>query len=189
MRNTTEGLKNRVPLLCTHYDNVTTPEVLGRLRELIPENLSFGKLDKNTTYILKQTSSAEGYEPDAEEYTYYVDTTGHIKGSAKADVQLKNFIPRAEIDLRDILLHTPVSGKKLSLYDNSGKQLSTWTTGTTPEDVTNLPEGSYYILQDGSCSPSVSIMTPHPMSRKSPGALKRWWRLQHACVRDSPMCG
>lgn len=114
--------------------------------------ITFTNLEKNTSYTLTQESASNGYQPDRATYTFFVDATGHINGEAKAPLELTNFIPRVSIGLRDMLLHGPVADKTLSLYDSSDTLLRTWSTNGNDEVVTNLSEGSYYVLIDNQAS-------------------------------------
>lgn len=110
--------------------------------------ITFTNLEKNTSYTLTQESASKGYQPDKDSYTFFVDSTGHINGEAKAPIELTNFIPRVSIGLRDKLLHGPVADRTLSLYDSSNALIRSWTTSGADEIVTGLGEGNYYVLID-----------------------------------------
>lgn len=111
--------------------------------------LMFTNLEKNVTYTLRQSAAVGEYQMDEAAYTYYVDQTGRIMNKAKAAAQLTNYIPRVEIALSDLLTHTPVEEKALSLYRANGEIVRTWTSGTTAMEITGLEEGDYYILIGG----------------------------------------
>lgn len=108
--------------------------------------LVFTDLEKNVTYHLRQESAPGDYSADEGEYTFPVDRTGHIDGQASVSVALTNYVPRVAIRLTDIILRTPVSGQKITLYDSQGQQIHTYTASGTDEIFTDLAEGSYYIL-------------------------------------------
>lgn len=109
-------------------------------------SIVFTNLEKNVTYHLRQETAPEGYQLDKREYTFFVDTTGHIEGEAKSSLVLTNFVPRVAIGLNDILLKGSVADKNLSLYDSNGTLIRTWNTSGKDEVIQNLPQGSYYIL-------------------------------------------
>ena len=111
--------------------------------------LVFTNLEKNTTYILRQTGTSGNYKFDAVDTEIYVDATGRINEEVKAEYALTNYIERVNIEVRSRLLGNPVSDVGMALYNESGEQIRIWTSSGSAETFENLPGGSYYVLVDG----------------------------------------
>lgn len=103
------------------------------------------ELEKNTTYTIRQTSSAEDYQLDPNEYTFNVTADGRIDGDAQKELGLTNRVLRVSIGAASNLLGGQRAGVELSLYDASDNLIRTWTTTNAPITFTDLKAGSYYI--------------------------------------------
>ncbi len=107
------------------------------------------ELEKDTTYTIRQTASAEGYLMDAATYTFYVASDGRIDSEAQKELQLTNRMLRVSIGAASNLLGGQRAGAELSLHTSDGTLLQTWTTTNEPVTFTNLSVGSYYVTVDG----------------------------------------
>ncbi len=107
------------------------------------------ELEKDTTYTIRQTSSAEDYLMDAAEYTVYVASDGRMDNETQKNLRLTNRMLRVSIGAASSLLGGQRAGAELSLYTSDGTFLRTWTTTNAPITFTNLSAGVYYITMDG----------------------------------------
>lgn len=103
------------------------------------------ELEKNTTYTICQTSTAEDYAIDPTEYTFNVTADGRIDGEAQKELNLTNRVIRVSIGAASNILGGQRAGVELSLYDASDNLIRTWTTTNTPITFTDLEAGSYYV--------------------------------------------
>lgn len=109
----------------------------------------FTDLEKNTTYLLRQTSAPGEYKFDSSVVEVYVSGDGRIDGEAEAVYDLTNYIARVNISVEDRLFSNPLSDVNLALYDSDGQMIRSWTSRGSAETFENLPEGGYYVLVDG----------------------------------------
>lgn len=109
----------------------------------------FTDLEKNTTYLLRQTSAPGEYQFDRSVVEVYVSGDGRIDGEAEAVYDLTNYIVRVNISVEDRLFSNPLSDVNLALYDSDGQLIRSWTSRGSAETFENLPEGGYYVLVDG----------------------------------------
>ena len=109
----------------------------------------FTDLEKNTTYLLRQTSAPGEYKYDSSAVEIYVSGDGRIEGEAEAVYDLTNYIARVNINVEDRLFGNPLSDVNLALYDSDGQMIQSWTSSGSAETFENLPEGGYYVLIDG----------------------------------------
>ena len=103
------------------------------------------ELEKNTTYTICQTSTAEDYAIDPTEYTFNVTADGRIDGETQKELNLTNRVIRVSIGAASNILGGQRAGVELSLYDASDNLIRTWTTTNTPITFTDLEAGSYYV--------------------------------------------
>lgn len=103
------------------------------------------ELEKNTTYTIRQTGTAEDYAIDPTEYTLNVTADGRINGDAQAELNLTNRVIRVSIGAASNILGGQRAGVELSLYNASDELLRTWTTTNAPITFTDLKAGSYYV--------------------------------------------
>ena len=131
-------------LSCADHPELTQTGTTDANGELV-----FTDLEKNRTYILRQTGASGNYKFDAAETEIYVDATGRINEEAKAEYAMTNYIERVNIEVRSRLLGNPVSNVGMALYNESGEQIRIWTSSGAAETFENLPGGSYYVLVNG----------------------------------------
>ena len=88
------------------------------------------------TYVLEETLPADGYVT-AESISFTVEDTGEVQ-----KVEMKDDITKVEISKTDI------SGKelpsaKLTILDQEGNEVESWTSGEKPHYIEMLPIGKY----------------------------------------------
>lgn len=103
------------------------------------------ELEKNTTYTIRQTGTAEDYAIDPTEYTFNVTADGRIDGETQKELNLTNRVIRVSIGAASNILGGQRAGVELSLYDASDNLIRTWTTTNAPIIFTDLEAGSYYV--------------------------------------------
>ena len=103
------------------------------------------ELEKNTTYTICQTGTAEDYAINPTEYTFNVTADGRIDGETQKELNLTNRVIRVSIGAASNILGGQRAGVELSLYDASDNLLRTWTTTNVPIIFTDLKAGSYYV--------------------------------------------
>ena len=103
------------------------------------------ELEKNTTYTICQTGTAEDYAINPTEYTFNVTADGRIDGEAQKELNLTNRVIRVSIGAASNILGGQRAGVELSLYDASDNLIRTWTTTNAPITFTDLEAGSYYV--------------------------------------------
>ena len=103
------------------------------------------ELEKNTTYTICQTGTAEDYAINPTEYTFNVTADGRIDGEAQKELNLTNRVIRVSIGAASNILGGQRAGVELSLYDASDNLIRTWTTTNAPVTFTDLEAGSYYV--------------------------------------------
>ncbi len=131
-------------LSCADHPELTQTGTTDAGGELV-----FTNLEKNRTYVLRQTGASGNYKFDTAETDIYVDASGRIDGEAGAVYALTNYIERVNIEVRGRLLNKPVSNVGMALYNSSGEQIRIWTSSGSAETFENLPGGSYYVLVEG----------------------------------------
>lgn len=132
-------------LQCKSHPELTQTAKTDKNGEIV-----FTDLEKNSVYTLKQINAPENYRFDDSGLEFFVDESGWIEEEAEASCDLTNYIPRVSIGIRDKFFGKPVSDVNLALYDSGDKKISTWTSNGSDKVFENLPEGSYYVLVDGS---------------------------------------
>lgn len=106
----------------------------------------FTDLEKDSVYVLKQTSTLDNYKFDDSEKKIQVDESGRIADEAEASYDLTNYIPRVSIHAKDMLFGKPISDANMTLYNSNDEKISTWTVNGAEKVFENLPEGKYYVL-------------------------------------------
>lgn len=131
-------------LTCDGYPELTQTGVTDSNGEIV-----FTNLEKNRTYLLRQTSAPDNYRYDGAEMEIFVDTDGRINGEAEATFSLTNYVERTNIEVRSMIFGQPVSGISVALYNSGEEQIRIWTSSGSAETFENLPVGSYYVILEG----------------------------------------
>lgn len=109
----------------------------------------FTDLEKNKTYMLRQTSAPENYKFDDSPIEIYVSSDGRIEGEAQVTYNLTNYITRMNIDVQDAIFSKPVSNVGIALYNSEDQLIKSWTSSGAAETFEDLQEGSYYVVING----------------------------------------
>ena len=88
------------------------------------------------TYVLEETLPADGYVT-AESISFTVEDTGEVQ-----KVEMKDDITKVEISKTDIS-GKELSGAKLTILDQEGNEVESWTSGEKPHYIEMLPIGKY----------------------------------------------
>ena len=84
------------------------------------------ELTKNTTYTLKQLTTAEGYRHDGGEYSFTVANDGRIDGETTTEIQVSNHTIRLAVTIRDALLRNQVTDYNVTLYSQNDEIVKIW---------------------------------------------------------------
>lgn len=88
------------------------------------------------TYVLEETLPADGYVT-AESISFTVADTGEVQ-----KVEMKDDITKVEISKTDIS-GKELPGAKLTILDQEGNEVESWTSGEKPHYIEMLPIGKY----------------------------------------------
>ncbi|MFQ7274137.1 MAG: SpaA isopeptide-forming pilin-related protein [Blautia producta] len=88
------------------------------------------------TYVLEETLPADGYVT-AESISFTVEDTGEVQ-----KVEMKDDITKVEISKTDIS-GKELPGAKLTILDQEGNEVESWTSGEKPHYIEMLPIGKY----------------------------------------------
>ena len=88
------------------------------------------------TYVLEETLPADGYVT-AESISFTVEDTGEVQ-----KVEMKDDITKVEISKTDIS-GKELPGAKLTILDQEGNEVESWTSGEKPYYIEMLPIGKY----------------------------------------------
>lgn len=88
------------------------------------------------TYVLEETLPADGYVT-AESISFTVEDTGEVQ-----KVEMKDDITKVEISKTDIS-GKELPGAKLTILDQEGNEVESWTSGEKPNYIEMLPIGKY----------------------------------------------
>lgn len=106
-------------------------------------------LDKDTTYGILQTSTAEDYILPKETTSVTVNVNGRIGGESEKSVEITNRMLRVQIQAQDAVLGGQLSDLSLALYDSTDTVVKSWASTGAPVTLTNLKPGGYYIVVNG----------------------------------------
>ena len=88
------------------------------------------------TYVLEETLPADGYVT-AESISFTVEDTGEVQ-----KVEMKDDITKVEISKTDIS-GKELPGARLTILDQEGNEVESWTSGEKPHYIEMLPIGKY----------------------------------------------
>ena len=100
------------------------------------------KLVVGREYELIETIPADGYAT-AESVTFKVENTGEVQ-----KVTMEDDVTKVRISKSDITTGGEIPGAKLSIIDEAGKVVETWTSGKEPHYVEKLPVGKYTLREE-----------------------------------------
>ena len=94
------------------------------------------------SYTLTETKPADGYAT-AESITFTVENTVEIQKQVMEDD-----VTKVEISKTDITGDTEIEGAKLTIIDENGNIVETWTSGKEPHYIEKLPIGKYTLKEE-----------------------------------------
>ena len=143
------------------YENITVPGAAFQVKnlsgtvnfEVVSDEkgqIVLDELAKNTTYSVRQLTSAEGYRHDGEELQFTVGEDGRIDGETSTQMDVQNRTIRLSVSVRDAVLRNQVSDYSVSLLSQSGDVVKLWTSSASAEVISGLNPETYTIVVDGS---------------------------------------
>ena len=100
------------------------------------------KLVVGREYELIETKPADGYAT-AESVTFKIENTGEVQ-----KVKMEDDVTKVRLTKSDITDGKPVIGAKLSIIDEAGKVVETWTTTEEEHYIEKLPIGKYTLREE-----------------------------------------
>lgn len=94
------------------------------------------------SYTLTETKPADGYAT-AESITFTVENTVEIQKHVMEDD-----VTKVEISKTDITGDNEIEGAKLTITDENGNIVETWTSGKEPHYIEKLPIGKYTLKEE-----------------------------------------
>ncbi len=114
-------------------------------------------LHKNASYTVKQIKWADKWQETAYETNFVVDEYGRINGYGVYSLTEANRMIRINITARDLLLGIRIDGSELSLRDESGNIVYSWTSEKHGTDIEGIAPGRYTVERNGSSSFEIFI--------------------------------
>lgn len=111
--------------------------------------LVFTDLDKDTTYMLHQESTVEGYRLTAPDQEFTVDVDGLVAGNAAHPLNLTNRIIRISIGIKDMLFRGQVSDVNVAICDSKGELIKSWDSSAIEQSFEGYEPGEYLIVISG----------------------------------------
>ena len=100
------------------------------------------KLVVGREYELIETKPADGYAT-AESVTFEIENTGEVQ-----KVKMEDDVTKVRLTKSDITDGKPVIGAKLSIINEAGKVVETWTTTEEEHYIEKLPVGKYTLREE-----------------------------------------
>ena len=99
-------------------------------------------LHANREYELVERKPADGYTT-AESIVFTVKDTMEVQ-----KVEMKDDVTKVKISKTDITTCEEIPGAKLTIFDEKGKVVKTWTSGKEPYYIEKLPIGKYVLREE-----------------------------------------
>ena len=129
---------------------IVTDDRSGRTRRLVTDETGTAvltDLQKNTTYHIQQTQTVGDYRMGDGAYDVIVSADGRIGGLSTGQLAITNRLLRVSIHVQDAILGTESLNEPVTLYNGQDQVVLSWTTNGQSVEMTDLPEGSYYIVR------------------------------------------
>lgn len=129
---------------------MVTDDRSGRTRRLVTDETGTAvltDLQKNTTYHIQQTQTVGDYRMGDGAYDVIVSADGRIGGLSTGQLAITNRLLRVSIHVQDAILGTESLNEPVTLYNGQNQVVLSWTTNGQSVEMTDLPEGSYYIVR------------------------------------------
>ena len=106
-------------------------------------------LQKNTSYVLRQTGASSDYIADSADHAFSVDGGGWIHGLVHQDMFVENRMIRASFYVTGTLMGDRMSDIRMVLSDSNGNIVHQWTTSGEDVLLTGLEPGTYRLILGG----------------------------------------
>ena len=129
---------------------VVTDDRSGQTRRLVTDaagSAVLTDLQKNTTYHIRQTQTVGDYRMGEGSYDVVVSADGRIEGQSMGRLELTNRLLRVSIHALDMVLGSDTINEPLTLYNEQGQVVLSWTTNGQGMLLTDLPEGNYTVIR------------------------------------------
>ena len=129
---------------------MVTDDRSGRTRRLVTDETGTAvltDLQKNATYHIQQTQTVGDYRMGDGAYDVIVSADGQIGGLSTGQLAITNRLLRVSIHVQDAILGTESLNEPVTLYNGQDQVVLSWTTNGQSVEMTDLPEGSYYIVR------------------------------------------
>ena len=129
---------------------VVTDDRSGQTRRLVTDaagSAVLTDLQKNTTYHIQQTQTVGDYRMGEGSYDVVVSADGRIEGQSMGRLELTNRLLRVSIHALDMVLGSDTINEPLTLYNEQGQVVLSWTTNGQGMLLTDLPEGNYTVIR------------------------------------------
>lgn len=128
---------------------LVTDDRSGQTRRLVTDSNGSAvltDLQKNTTYHIQQTQTVGDYRMGDGVYDVVVSADGRIDGSGTGRLEITNRLLRVSIHVQDRILGSDTINEPVTLYNSQNQVVLSWTTNGQGMELTDLPEGDYYIV-------------------------------------------
>jgi uncharacterized surface anchored protein len=101
-------------------------------------------------YILRELTAPNGYIV-AEEIAFTVNVDGTLTSTASSDgktVVMKDDVTKLTISKKDITDSEELEGAVLTIRDEKGETVATWTSTKTPKYIEKIPVGKYTLTEE-----------------------------------------
>ena len=122
--------------------------------------LTIESLQKSTAYTLLQSGTAEGYQVNGKNLSFFVDSNGRIDNEAAAEQTLTNRTLRLSVLVEDAIFHNAVPGCRVQLYDEASRLTDAWDSSDTATTVQGMDPGTYRLEISGAASGKETVLLP-----------------------------
>ena len=116
-----------------------------------------GELKKLTSYTLTLTSLPEGYMTGSNTLTFTVDKDGLVDEDASPVIENTAYNLCLSVGVKDLIFGRNCAGVDLTLSDENGEVVETWTSSDAEHTITGLAVGTYYLQRDNDEGSRISI--------------------------------
>ena len=110
------------------------------------ENLSLGK--GSATYVIVETKAPDGYLLDETEHTVTLDADTSSTTVARETVEIENDYTKIDISKVDATSSEEIPGAQLTLFDEVGEVVESWTSTGEPHRIEHLDPGTYTLHEE-----------------------------------------
>lgn len=99
------------------------------------------------SYRLREVAAPQGYIVNDEIFSFDIDQDGLIDGKTAHEIIAENDFTKVEISKVDAESNAVLPGAKLSLKDEQGKEIDTWTSSEKAHLITHIEPGRYSVVE------------------------------------------